>query len=214
VIEVEAKFSIPDRVTFDRLCEQTELVGYRLEPDGIKRVRDRYLDTPDRAILSAGYACRVRSAGDLHIATLKGLGGADTGSGVHERVEYEVRVSGPDPTSWPDSPVREMVLGLSAGRLLSEVLSINQERHKRLLWKDTPQDTRQIAELSLDVVTPVVGDKSLGRSVTYFELEIELLDAAYTSDLSVLSEHMRTVLGLQPEGRSKFERGLDLLQEG
>jgi inorganic triphosphatase YgiF len=213
VIEIEAKFSIPDRVTFDRLCERTELVGYQLEPDGVRRVRDWYLDTPDRAILNAGYACRVRSVGDAYIATLKGLGGADTGSGVHERVEYEVRVGGLDPTSWPGSPAREMAHRLSAGRALSEILSINQERHKRLLWKDTPQGARQIAELSLDVVTPIIGKKDLGRSLTYYELEIELLEDGDASDLSVLSDHLRTVLGLRPEGRSKFERGLDLLQE-
>jgi inorganic triphosphatase YgiF len=53
-MEVEAKFSVPDRATFERLSRLEELAGYRLEPAGVKQIRDRYLDTDDRVILRAG----------------------------------------------------------------------------------------------------------------------------------------------------------------
>jgi inorganic triphosphatase YgiF len=216
-MEVEAKFSVPDRVTFDRLCQLEKLAGYRLEPGGVKQVHDRYLDTAERAMLRAGYACRVRrkglrpepAEGETLVATLKGLGGADAGNGIHRRAEYEVPVDRDDPVTWPESPARDLALRLSDGQPLCELFSLNQERHLRLLHEDAPEGARRVAELSLDVVTPG-GDES--RS--YYELEVELLDQGGESDLHALIGELRTAWGLQPEPRSKFERGLALINGG
>ena len=106
-MEIEAKFSIPDQAVFEQLCQLEALAGYRLEPAGVKSVYDRYLDTDERAILRAGYACRVRRKRSETepapaIATLKGLGGADAASGIHRRQEYEVQVDDDSPAAWPD----------------------------------------------------------------------------------------------------------------
>jgi inorganic triphosphatase YgiF len=205
-MEVEAKFSVPDRATFERLSRLKELAGYRLEPAGVKQIRDRYLDTDDRAILRAGYACRVRTRGQEHVATLKGLGGAEAGGAIHHRVEHEVAVGGSDPATWPESSVRELTLEFSAGQPLHELVSLGQERHLRLLCADVPGGVRQVAELSLDVVTP-----GLPNSHPYFELEIELLEQGSEADLHLLAQELRQTWGLRPEPRSKFERGLELL---
>lgn len=204
-MEVEAKYSIPDRVTFDRLRQLEEWVGYRLEPAGVKRVHDRYLDTDDRAIMRAGYACRVRLRGQDCIATLKGLGGAEAASGIHHRAEYEVSVDHDDPTAWPESRARDLALQLSGGRQLHELFTLNQERHLCLLYADGPQGPRRVAELSLDVVTPGQDGSQL-----YYELELELLDQGREADLQVLTGDLKEIWGLWPEPRSKFERGLDL----
>ena len=231
-MEVEAKFSIPDRVMFERLHQVRELVGYRLEPAGLKWMRDRYVDTDGRAILQAGYACRLRLVGtdlDLvdesgaarsapgsYIATLKGLGGADASSGIHQRAEYEVPVDGADLNTWPDSPARDLALRLCEARSLVELLSLVQERHLRLVHRDSPAGSRLVAELSLDVVTPTLAgthddaSRDGGEPQTYFELEIELLEEGSQTDLQALAESLRTTWGLQPEARSKFERGLEL----
>jgi CHAD domain-containing protein len=211
-MEIEAKFTIPDRETFDQLCQLKELAGYRLEPAGVKHVHDRYLDTPDRAILSAGYACRVRrkriEAGLASaVATLKGLGGAEVDSGIHRRTEYEVAVDDDAPTSWPESPARDLVLQLSAGQRLRELFSLDQARHLRLLYDDVAEGGRQVAELSLDVVTP----GCRGSLASYHELEIELRDQGNESDLQALASELRTIWGLRPEPRSKFARGLELV---
>ena len=205
-MEVEAKFSIPDLVTFDRLRQLEEWVGYRLESAGVKRVHDRYLDTDDRAIMRAGYACRVRLKGQDCIATLKGLGGVDAASGIHHRAEYEVSVDQDDPTAWPESRARDLALQLSGGRRLHELFALNQERHLYLLYADGPQGPRRVAELSLDVVTP-----GQDRSQLYYELELELLDQGREADLQVLTSDLKEIWGFRPEPRSKFERGLDLV---
>ncbi len=221
-MEVEAKFSIPDRAVLEQLCQLEALAGYRLEPAGVKSVFDRYLDTDERAILRAGYACRVRrktgEAGSAPaLATLKGLGGADAASGIHRREEYEVQVDDDSPAAWPESPARELALRLSDGRPLRELFSVSQERYLRLVYEDAPGGVRRVAELSLDVVTPAqAGAYRLddeARPCRYYELEIELLDQGHESDLQAMVADLKATWGLRPEARSKFERGFALAQE-
>jgi len=209
--EVEAKFTIPDRATFDRLCRLHELADFLLEPAGVTRIQDRYLDTADRAILQAGYACRLRSKDTSSaaegrgavLATLKGLGGADATSGIHQREELEVWVNGPDPSNWPESHARDLVLRLGGGRPLAELFSLHQERHLRLLYRASLTDIPPLAELSLDLVAP--GDN---ESDAYYELEIELLNEDDIAGLELIAAHLHSTWGLKPEARSKFERGL------
>ncbi len=208
-MEIEAKFSVPDRDTFDQLRQLTELAGYRVVASGVKSVYDRYLDTENRAILRAGYACRVRRESneeELYVATLKGLGGADADSGIHQREEHEVQVGGVDPLTWPDSPARDLAVQLSGGWPLLELFSLSQERHICLLCDEGAVETRHVVELSLDVVT-VGGD----ASGPYYEVELELLEQGNRPDLNTLSSSLREEWALRPETRSKFERGLALM---
>jgi inorganic triphosphatase YgiF len=209
--EVEAKFRIPDRETFERLCGLKELVGFLLEPTGIKRIRDSYLDTADQTILRAGYACRLRrkDAGPIaesrgmYLATVKGLGGADPSSGIHQREELEAWVDGPEPLDWPASAVRDRVIRLCEGRPLQELFALNQERHLRLLYPAAHRENQPLGELSLDLVTLASEESSV-----YYELEIELLNEDGIEELKQVAGHLRSSWGLAPETRSKFERGL------
>ncbi len=59
-MEIEAKYSIPDEQTFRRLQETPALAGFDLGQAATIDLHDTYLDTPDRAILAGGYACRLR----------------------------------------------------------------------------------------------------------------------------------------------------------
>jgi cobalt/nickel transport system ATP-binding protein len=88
-MEIEAKFSLPDRATFDRLLQIEALAGCILSPARLKRVHDRYLDTASGGFLAGGYACRVRvdSAGG-RLLTLKSLTPAQ--GLLHQRQEFEV----------------------------------------------------------------------------------------------------------------------------
>ena len=209
--EVEAKFRIPNREAFDRLCALQELAGFPLESLGIKRIRDRYLDTEDGAIRRAGYACRLRSkdtgavaeSGVKVLATLKGLGGADPATGIHQREELEAWVDGPHPEDWPASAVRDLVIRLSKGNPLQELFALDQERHLRLVYPTAQRALPPLGELSLDLVTLVKQDASV-----YYELEIELLSEDGGAGLAQIADHLRSSWGLVPETRSKFERGL------
>ena len=100
-MEIEAKFSVPNRRTYRELCKLEGLAGFVLTPLPTQKVQDEYLDTPDRRILEAGYVCRLREGQAGVTATMKSLGGV-TGV-VHRRQELEVRLPGREanPVRWP-----------------------------------------------------------------------------------------------------------------
>ena len=82
-MEIEAKFAVPDLETLQRLQAAEHLAGFALSAGRVERVRDTYLDTTERLILAAGYACRQREREQDEgvLITLKGLGGAEDASG-------------------------------------------------------------------------------------------------------------------------------------
>jgi CHAD domain-containing protein len=204
-LEVEAKFSIPDERTFQRLLETTTLAGFRLEEPTVTDLHDRYLDTADGAFLAGGYACRLRRQNGQTIATLKGLGSAS--GAVHRRVEHEVDLPGPlPPQLWPASPARQIALRLGGEEPLVSLFEIRQSRHRRRL-RDGP---RAVAELNLDRVRLPLGHMA---TTTTLELEAELLPDGDEEDLERLAVELER-WGLVAETRSKFERGLALIRRG
>ena len=70
-MEIEAKFALPDVGTLERLAQAETLLDFRLGPAVTRTVQDVYLDTPDRRLLAAGYACRRREDGDRILLTVK-----------------------------------------------------------------------------------------------------------------------------------------------
>ncbi|HET89530.1 MAG TPA: CHAD domain-containing protein [Chloroflexi bacterium] len=202
-MEIEAKFSIPDLETFHRLQALDALAGFDLAASQVEHVHDVYLDTEDRRILAAGYACRRREQGQQVKITLKGLGGAE--GAVHRREEWEVSLLADQalvPAGWPDSPVRDWTLQWVGDAPLAPLFDLHQVRHVRLVG----QGERMVGELSLDQVRVAVGEEER----TYFELEVELDAEGDEGDLAVLVNSLRDDWDLRPEPRSKFERGLAL----
>ena len=201
-IEVEAKFAVPDAETFQRLQAVDHLAGFALSTGQIKQVHDTYLDTVERLILAAGYACRRREQEGEVLITLKGLRGA--GGAVHRREELEVALPADQPpTQWPASPARERVLQLIGDAPLAPLFELQQARHVRLV----SQGERQVGEWSLDQVTLTVGD----LEQIYHELEIELTPQGAEDDLAAIVTCLQDEWGLEPEPRSKFERALPFL---
>lgn len=203
-MEVEAKFSVPDRDTYRKLARCRELASYRLIPTETAEVSDRYLDTPSGALLAAGYACRLRTEGERVIATLKGLGGAQ--GATHRREELEVVLPAwtADPAAWPEGETRDLALDLTHGERLEPLFDLSQLRRRM----DVRDADRPVAELSLDAVRASIGR----RPALYYELEIELLPEGREEDLAALSKEIGASWHLQPEERSKFERGLAALR--
>ena len=198
VLEVEAKFRIPDEKVFRHLLNATALTGYPFAELRVVEFHDRYHDTNDRAILSAGYAYRIRQQGERYTATLKGLGRA--ADGIHRRLELQVPLAKPSPPRmWPPGKTRELALQLCDHKLLLPLLEIRQVRHSRMVLA---QDCA-IAEFSLDRVSVCRGNDSIA---VYVELEIELLPQGSEGDLDRLVSGVKDVWGLEPEARSKFER--------
>lgn len=201
-MEVEAKFSIPDEQTFQRLLETTSLAGHSLQAPALLHLHDQYLDTADGAILAGGYACRIRREDNLTLATLKGLG---TASGaIHRRIELEVELpQALPPQHWPPSAARDLALCLGGCRPLVHLFEADQIRHRRHLYAGD----RLVAELNLDRVRLYRGSQTAAASL---ELEIELEHGGSVTVLERLAEELQAQWGLLPQTQSKFERGLAL----
>jgi CHAD domain-containing protein len=204
-MEIEAKLAIPNRRAYRALLHLRSLAGYELREAGSMRVHDQYVDTADGRLLAAGYACRLRSAEDGLLLTVKGLGGAE--GAVHRRAHHEMRLPAwsSKPADWPDGDARDTVLELAAGAMLEPLVDLVQRR----VFSDVMDGERLVGEFSLDAVRTEAG----GRPASYHELEIELAEAGTEADLARLVEELIKVWDLAPEPRSKFERALELLRQ-
>ena len=203
-MEIEAKFSLPDVETFHRLRTADQLAGFALSEGQVQRVHDTYLDTEERLILAAGYACRRREQDRETLMTLKGLKGAE--GAIHRREELEVAIPGyRPPDAWPASPARDQVLQLIGEAPLRPLFDLRQVRVVRLV----KQEERTIAELSLDGVHLNAGNKAL----PFLELEVELGPGGSEEELAAITAHLQENWNLEPVTRSKFERGLAFVEE-
>lgn len=201
-MEIEAKFSIPDGSTFDRLLTAHTLAGFGVGAFRRKQIHDRYLDTADRAFLQGGFACRVRVVEGRHLVTLKSIDPAE--GALHSRQELEVWIEpGMDasPEQWPASEASELARRLNRGQRLETLFEAWQERHVAALTR--PADGQGVAELSLDHVRLVEATQA-----AFLELEAELLSAGREQDLCAVIDALTNEWHLAAESRSKFERGL------
>lgn len=202
-VEIEAKYVAPNAGTFEQLLSLDMIGGYSIKEPALKKITDHYLDTDEGLILRGGFALRLRHnlVRNAWVGSLKGLGGAQ--GAIHTRAEHEAPISpNAAPGQWPPSPARDLALSLSQSQPLHELFAIHQTRHVRLIClRDLT-----VAELSLDEVEYEIG----GKRVKSLELEIELKEDGTLDDLRALGDALAG-FGLRPESKSKFERGLALL---
>jgi triphosphatase len=204
-MEIEAKFTVPDEATLNRLAAADQLAGYTLLPGKTKRVHDTFMDTPDRAVLASGHVCRQRDYGDHLVMSLKS--GHTVEGSVHRREELEVSLPRPLPiVLWPDSEIRTTLLGLISDTDLAPLFDQWQTRVVRMLQLAG----RIVAEFSADRVELSRGD----RQALYFELEVELKESGTDDDLNTIAACLTDEWGLRPEARSKFQRALAFSREG
>ena len=199
--EIELKYRVTDLAAAERF----------LTPDAIgpfggsatarsTQFEDRYVDTADGAIGRAGYAVRIRRTARGTIVSVKSLGRTEGAGGAMRREELEGPADGTlGPADWPASDARSLVLDLAGDAPLVELVTIRQERRKRIIKTD---DTR--VELSLDEVDVVSDGQVVDRFV---ELEAELVKGA-EDGLAVLAGIFAGEPGLAPETGSKLEAAL------
>ena len=202
-MEVEAKYTVADVETLERLTVTPALAGYEVEAGAARHDHDTFLDTPDRRILAAGYYLRRRETGDGVKITLKQLV-SDEG-GVLRREELEALVAADVPLAeWPHGKLKSRVLELAGDAALDAFLSLEQDRVARCVF----EGDREVAELSLDDVR-VTAD---GREHRWFEVEVELRGEGRDDDLERLTSALAGESGLAPEARAKFARALELAE--
>jgi len=200
-MEIEAKYSVPDDDTLERLARARRLAGYALGAVADRRDGDVFLDTTDRRFLAAGYYLRRRETGDGVRLTLKGLVTAT--DGVLRREELEALVAADVPVQeWPQGKLRERVESVAQGAPLAPLVELRQRRRTRVV----SDGEREVGELSLDEVE-VVGDAA---ERGWLEVELELRGDGDEGDLAKLTTALRRRFRLKPESRAKFARALEL----
>ncbi|MBN2205143.1 MAG: CHAD domain-containing protein [Thermoleophilia bacterium] len=200
-MEIEAKYSVPDDDTLERLARARRLAGYTLGALADRRDGDVFLDTADRRFLAAGYYLRRRETGDGVRLTLKGLVTAT--DGVLRREELEALVAVDVPVQeWPQGQLRERVESVAQGAPLAPLLELRQRRRTRAV----SDGEREVGELSLDEVE-IVGDAG---ERGWLELELELRGEGDEDDLVKLTRALRRRFRLKPESRAKFARALEI----
>ena len=174
--------------------------GWTVVPSARRRLADAYYDTADRRISRAGFALRLRRAGEAVEATLKALRRAEAGLARRREI-----------TSVLD---RVSVAALRAsrgavGRRLRGI--VGSERLRRLFALRTDRRTyavrargRAVAELALDRTDVIVGGKPV-RRIHRVEIEVK---GGRPAEVAAFVATLRRGRHLTPAKRSKFEEGL------
>ena len=233
--EIEIKLEAASPEELQEFRESKELFpGYLLAPVHTKHFTDLYCDTPDFALLRAGFALRIRAIQEAggpkgkkaqirYGVSAKSLDRPGV-KGLHSRREVEGPLTGPKhwnrPEKWP-RPLQELLqeLGLADIRV-TPLARIEQRRDTRELLH-TNRKTRCVGELSADTVTVYEPDPTdpwgpAPAVARFAELEIEVGDAFQEDGASLKRlrgwvKKLRRRPGLRPARSSKFERALRLI---
>ncbi|MBE7521878.1 MAG: CHAD domain-containing protein [Burkholderiales bacterium] len=203
-VEIELKLAIaPERVAALRAHPALrDVVRGACRSDRLVAV---YHDTPDRRLLNAGVALRVRRLGASFVMTVKGPPAEDAASGIVSRPEVEWPVAGDaiDTMRLATTPWRAVFAKALRRGPLAPVFTT---RFTRTSWPlSFPDGTT--ATFALDR-----GEIEAGvRRAPISEIEIEL-EAGDPARLLDLAERLAADLPLSIEPRSKAERGFALAE--
>lgn len=207
-MEAELKYSINSKEKSENIWRDPYLLSME-EVDSRESLymKAAYFDTADGLLKKNDIAFRVRQEGSRIIASLKWNG--KTRGALHTREELNVPVQDeaclmkPKPELFQESEIGREVLSILEGAPLINIMEVGFLRKR--LRVDTG---KSIMEISIDK-GEIITDK--GRS-PICELEIELFSGE-EEELLALGERISTQYELSPEVRSKYSRGLDLLDE-
>jgi len=208
-MEIEMKYVIGDREIAKSIWEDEYLSGIE-EKDSREKVymKASYFDTDDYILSKNDIAFRVRMEGARIVASLKWNGSSV--EGLHTREEINVPVNdeacfiAPDPEIFKEAEMGRDMIALVGGKPLHSLLET------RFLRSRVRIDTgKSICEIAIDE----------GEIVTDFgnlpicELEIELFTGDQ-EEVQKLGDMLAAKYSLIPEDRSKYARGLKLLEDG
>ena len=200
--EIELKYRLDENLA-QQLLRQRHLGPYALTTFSATGITDSYLDTPEKHLARSGYALRLRRKKNDAALQLKSLSPA-TGA-LHRRRELIIPdAQDANPDHWPVSPETRFLRQLSGGQPLQELFTIHQKRHEANVLDE---QGLPFALLSLDEVIWMAGKKKASA----WEMEIELLPEGDESKLLKLADELQKEGAMHPQIKSKFERGLALL---
>ena len=163
-----------------------------------------YYDTRDLLLQQAGIAYRVRQDGKKYEATVK-LSKKEAG-GLSARQEYNVAVKNakPDLSVFNESGLQVDFDGILGSAQIEKLFSVRVKREIRLL-----QVTKEtLVEMAIDQGFISAG----GKKETIDEVELELKEGTL-ADLLVYTAKIAAMVPVFTESRSKYARGLALLDK-
>jgi len=207
-MEIELKYKIGSIELYEKILSDMWIRSHAeyKEPETV-RMKAAYFDTEDYILVRHNVAFRVRSEGDRTLATLKWREDDEGISGLYVRSEINIPVSNqssffhPDPSIFNESPEGKDLLDLIDGKPLVNVFDMIFTRKRFRI--DYGQS---ILEVALDEGVVVAGPDSLPIR----ELEIEVY-SGNKEDLLAVGKKIADRYNLEPEPKTKFARGVELL---
>lgn len=205
-MEIEMKYGISDKETAENIWNDAYLSSIE-EADTREKVlmKAAYFDTEDFVLSKNDIAMRVRMEGSRIVATVKWKGKSK--GGLHTREEINVPVNDeacfimPDPQIFKESDIGQELIGLIGFKSLHSIMETNFVRSRFRV-----DNGSGIMEVSIDN-GEIITDNG---KAPICELEIEL----FSGEEDALTEVTGKVVekyGLKPEEKSKYARGLELL---
>ena len=207
-MEIEMKYGIGDKEIARSIWEDEYLLSIE-EKDSRERVymKASYFDTDDYILSKNDIAFRVRMEGARIVASLKWNG--ESVDGLHTREEINVPVNDetcfimPSPEIFKESDIGRDMISLVQGKPLHSLLETRFLRSR--LRVDTGKSICEVAIDEGEIVTDF-------GNLPICELEIELFTGEQ-EDVLKMGVVLAEKYGLTAENRSKYARGLKLLEE-
>jgi triphosphatase len=207
-MEIELKYKIGSVELFEKILSDTWIRSHAeyAEPESI-RMKAAYFDTEDYILIRHNVAFRIRSEGERTLATLKWSDDNDGISGLYIRSEINIPVSDqacffhPDPSIFKESAEGKDLLDLLDGSPLINVFDMVFTRNRYRI-----DYGHSILEIALDDGVAVAGQES----IPIRELEIEVL-SGNKEELLAVGKKLADKYSLEPELKTKFARGVELL---
>ena len=203
-MEIELKYNIPDSATADLIWENELFKD--VEEAGSRETLNidaRYFDTDSFDLARNEVAYRVRREGDRLVAALKWKGHTEEGLHVREEINVPVQDDFPDLNVFHESSVGCEVCELTEDRELKCVLQTACIRRRFRI--DTGTGLFEFSIDSGEIVTKY-GETPVN------EVEIELFTGE-TEELLEIGRKLQEAYGLEEENRSKYSRGLTMIEE-
>lgn len=205
-MEIEVKYAVPSDGTVSEILNDSFWDKYAEDEFDTVPLRAIYYDTADRTLRDRKITLRVRSEGQTCFCTAKWDGSVK--DAVHAREEVNIPVPIEKASEIPEAsllsatPIADTIRKAAEKSPLVPLLTMEFDRSRRRLIYE-----RNVIELAVDrgdIITPY-GTAPI--------LELELEHYAGPDPLAVLElgEMVAERYGLSLEPRSKFSRGLQLL---
>ena len=207
-MEIELKYRVDSAEQFEQILSDSWIDS--LAGSGgreVVRMKSAYFDTKDHLLIKHDIAFRIRSEGERTLATLKWRDDDDGIGGLYIRSEINIPVSdqtcffNPEPGIFIESSEGKDLLEIIEDKPLVNIFDIIFTRNRiRIDYEQS------ILEVALDEGVIVAG----ARSLEFRELEIETY-SGNKDDLLSVGKTIADKYGLEPELKTKFARGVDLL---